>query len=168
MVSGSYFDNNGQLRKYGTLKAVPTTGGDYSQPGDNRKKEFLIDLTLLTASPLIINDVTWIDSGVYIESVEVVAETAAVGGTSLSVGLIGNDRSTVASNTGFVSALVTASMAQGNKNVLVGGSTSAGAYVGTVAGTPSVGYLTALAAGTFSAGKVRVRVNYRTNTTITQ
>lgn len=165
---GSWMNNDGLYIQYGATKAVPTTGGDFMQPGETRNVEFTVDLTTLTTTPAVQANTTFIGAGLFIESVELDVEVAAAGGTSLSVGLIGNDRSTVASNTGFVNAIVTASLTQGAKIVLTGGSTGAGGYIGTVAGTPSVGYLSALAAGTFSAGKVKVRVKYRMTSTITQ
>lgn len=162
----AWLDNDGRYLKYGTEKAVPTTGGDFSQPGAWRDLEYTVDLTKLTTTPLIQGDTSWVGNGVFIESVQLDVEVAAVGGTSLSVGLIGNDRSTVASNTGFVSAIVTASLTLGAQINLTGGSTGAGAYIGTT--TPSTGYVTALAAGTFTAGRVKVRIRYRGIGTITQ
>jgi len=162
----AWLDPDGRYLKYGTEKAVPTTGGDFSQPGAFRDLEYTVDLTKLTTTPLIQADTSWVGTGVFVESVQLDVEVAAVGGTSFSVGLIGNDRSTVASNTGFVNAMVIASLTQGAQITLAGGSTSAGGYVGTT--TPSTGYVTALAAGTFSAGRVKVRIRYRGYGTITQ
>ena len=157
----AYMDNDGRYRKYGTEQAVPTTGGDFAIDGPTRQIEVDILLSSLTTSPVIQADTTFVPAGVFIESVEVIATTPGAGGTSFSVGLVGYDRTTVASNTGFVSALVLASVdGQGERTFLTQGVTSAGAYVGTT--TPSAGYITALAAGTFTGnGKVRVRINYR-------
>lgn len=162
----AWMNSDGLYVQYGTEKAVPTKGGDFSMPGQTRDLEYTIDLTTLTATPAIQANTSFVAAGLFIESVEIDVEVAAVGGTSLSVGLIGTDRSTVASNTGFVNAIVTASLTQGAKVILTGGSTGAGGYVGTT--TPSLGYVTALAAGTFSAGRVKVRIRYRGYGTITQ
>lgn len=157
---GTWMDNDGRFLKYGTTKAVPATGGDFLSYGDTREIELDIDLTLLTASPVIQNDVIYIPSGVIIESVETDAVAAGVGGTSVSVGLVGFDRTTVASNTGFLAATVIADHnVLGEKTIYSAGIATAGAYVGTV--TPSAGYITALAAGTYSAGKLKVRIRYR-------
>jgi hypothetical protein len=108
-----------------------------------------------------------IGSGMFIEQVEIVADTAAASGTSLSVGLIGYDRVTVASNTAFVAAAALAGFdTVGEKLVLNKGSTGAGAYIGTTTATP--GFVTALVAGTFTAGSIKVRIKYRGIGTITK
>lgn len=163
---GSWFNNDGLYIQYGVTKAVPETGGDFLQLGDARMAEFTIDLTTLTTTPVIQSQTTFIGAAVFIEQVDIDVEVAAVGGTSVSVGLMSTDRSTVTSNTGFVNAIVTASLTQGAKISLTGGSTGAGGYIGTT--TPSMGYLTSLAAGTFSAGRIKVRIRYRGYGTITQ
>jgi len=173
MVGGNYFDGDGLFRQYGTSKAVATTAGDYMSYGETRQIECTIDLTTLTpfGTNIIQANTTFIPSGVFVESVEVDVEVAGTSGGSatLNVGLIGNDRSTVASATGFVNAAAVATLTQGARLLLVGGSTGAGGYIGTVAGTPSTGYLIANAGtAVFTAGKVKVRINYRTTTNITQ
>lgn len=157
---GTWMDNDGRFLKYGPTKAVPATGGDFLSYGETREIELDIDLTLLTTSPVIQNDVIYIPTGVIVESVETNAIVAATGGTSVSVGLVGFDRTTVASNTGFLAATVIADHdVLGEKKTYTAGVATAGAYVGTV--TPSTGYITALAAGTYSAGKLKVRIKYR-------
>lgn len=162
----SYNDNTTLLRKYGVEKAVPTTGGDYKTFGENRVAEFIIDLTALTTSPAIVNDVTTFGTQMFIEQVEIVTDVAATGGTSFSVGLIGLDRSTVDSNTKFVNAALLATHdAAGEKTILTPGSTYAGAGIGATVTNP--GYITALAAGTYTAGKVRIRIKYHGFGTIT-
>src|SRR5258705_11534779 len=104
---GFWFDNDGLYRQYGVTKAVPEIGGDYHREGEYRILEYLLDLTTLTpnGTNIIPSNTTFIQSGIYVESVELVVETAAVGATgTLSIGLIGFDRTTVASATGFVTA----------------------------------------------------------------
>ena len=167
---GSWMDNDGLYRQYGVTKAVPEVGGDYLRYGDYRMQEYTIDLTTLTpfGTNIIPSNTTFIPTGVFVESVEIDVETTATGATAtLSVGLIGNDRTTVASATGFVNAVAMATLTAGTKFILTTGSTGAGGYIG--AQTPSMGYLIAQA-GTalFTAGKIKVRINYRTTTTITQ
>src|SRR6266436_125384 len=170
MVGGSWFDTDGLYRQYGTTKAVPETGGDYLRYGEYRMQEYTIDLTTLTpfGTNIIQSNTTFIPSGVFVESVEIDVETTAAGATAtLNVGLIGNDRSTVASATGFVNAVAMATLTQGARLLLAGGSTAAGGYIGTVAGTPNTGYLIANAGtAVFTAGRVKVRINYRTIGTI--
>lgn len=165
---GSYMDGDGLYRQYGTTKAVPTTAGDFSMPGELRVMEVIIDLTTLTTSPVIqANTTIFGEDTCMIEQVETVAETAATGGTSVSVGLVGLDRSTVISNTAFLAAAVIADHdALGEKKIYTASVATAGALVGTVAANP--GYITALAAGTYTAGKIKVRIKYRGLPPITQ
>jgi hypothetical protein len=180
MVGGTYKDNDGLFRKYGTTKAVPTIGGEFRSPGENRVTEFVIDLTTLTASPVIQSDVIWWPSGTnnQIEQVEVITEVAGTGGTSFSVGLVKQDRTTVLSNTAFINAMLLADVdAVGEKKILTAGSTAAGNLIGAVAGAyvgnfgtnpTEPGLITALASGTFATGRVRVRVMWHGVGTITQ
>lgn len=158
----SWRNNDGLLLQYGTEKAIPTTGGDFRSPGELRVVEVQIDLTKLTTSPQIADNAktTFFGQDMFIEQVEVVADVAATGGTSFSVGLLDLDGSTVLSNTAFVNAALLATVdTAGEKTVLTKGSTGAGAYIGGTSAKP--GYISALAAGTFNAGKVTVRIKYR-------
>lgn len=157
----AWFDSDGLYRQYGTEKAVPTTAGDFSMPGELRVLELNINLASLTTSPVIQANTTVFGEDVnFIEQVEFDTEVAGVGGTSFSVGLIGLDRSTIDSNTKFINgALLATHDAVGEKSILTTGSTGAGSGIGTVVANP--GYITALAAGTYSAGRVKVRIKYR-------
>lgn len=164
---GTWFNNDGLYLKYGTQKTTATTAGDYKSFGDTRILELTIDLTLLTASPVIQNDVTFFGPNMLIEEITTDVDVAGVGGTSFSVGLIGLDRTTVDSNTKFLSAAPIADHnALGAKKSYVAGVTGVGSGIGTTVTNP--GYITALAAGTYSAGKLKVRIRYRGFGTITQ
>lgn len=166
-MAQNWLNNDGLFLQFGTDKAIPEVGGDYKSYGELRETELLIDLTTLTASAVIQSNTTFFPAGMMIEQVEVVADTAAVGGTSFSVGLVNVDRTTALSTTAFVAGMLLATVdTLGEKTILTKGSTGAGAYMGTV--SAASGYITALAAGTFSAGKVRVRIKYRGIGTITQ
>jgi len=175
MVQGNWMNNDGLYLKYGTSKVVPATAGEYQYPGEYRLSEFFIDLTTLpafgTASIPVGADVAFIPSGAFIEQVEVEVELAGAGATAtLNVGLVGYDRTTVASATGFVNAMTVATLVQGAK-VIINKSTDsfAGGYVGTAAGTPSPGYLWVTAnTANFTQGKIKVRIKWRINTVITQ
>jgi len=168
MVNTPWLNNDGLYLKYGPAKTVPTSGGDYLSYGETREMEFTLDLNTLTAAvPLIINDITFIGASMFIEQVEVDTEIGAVGGTTLSVGTIGMDRTSTPVNTAFVNALAIASFTTaGQKVVLTTGVTGAGTAIGTVVLGPL--YITATAAGTFTAGRVKVRIKYRGIGTITQ
>lgn len=164
----NYTTNSGLRQKFGTNKAVPTSGGDYLHYGATRMAEFTIDLTTLTTSPVVQNDVFVFGAPqFFIESVTVDTEVAATGGTSFSVGLIGLDGTTVESNTKFLAAVPIADhTTAGQRKDYTVGVTGVGAGVGGFATNP--GYITALAAGTYTAGRVKVRIYYRGLGTITQ
>jgi hypothetical protein len=167
MVGGNWMDTDGLYRQYGTTKAVPEVGGDFLSYGELRVQEYTVDLTLLSATPLIVSNTTFIPLGVYVEEVNLDVEVAPTGASTLSIGLIGNDRTTVSSNTAFVATATVG--AQGTKTIINGGSTAVGTQVGTTAGTLVTGYLTATGTATpYTTGKVKVRIKYRTTTTITQ
>jgi hypothetical protein len=102
-----------------------------------------------------------IPGGSRIESVEVIAEVAAVGATAtLDVGLVRLDRTTEIDFNGLVAALAVTSIdAAGERSALYPGVTGAGALVGTTTAFP--GYITANRnTANFTAGKVIVRVNW--------
>jgi hypothetical protein len=172
MAGGNWLDPDGLFRQYGTSKAVPTTAGDYLSYGEWRDIEFTVTLSALSTTPTIIANTTFLGTNVFLESVNIDMESAATGGTSLSIGTMRMDRSTVVSNTNIVNALVTASMTQGASITMAGGSTSAGALVGTTVTTAQLpdgaAYLTATVAGTFTTGVAKVRLRYRGIGTITQ
>lgn len=172
MANQNWLNQDGLFIQFGADKAVPTTTGDYLSYGDVREMESTIDLTTLTpfGTNIVVANTSFMPVGTFVEQIDIDVEIAAVGtGATFNMGLIGTDRLTVASATGFVNALAVTSLTQGAKIVLNGGSTGAGSYVGTVAGVPSVGYMIA-SAGTaaFTAGKVKVRIKYRTIPNITQ
>lgn len=172
MVGGSWMNADGLYVQYGTQKAVPETAGDYLSYGDTRLIELTISLASLTTTPVIQSNTTFfpLNGQVFIESVQTDTEVAATGGTSFSLGLMNLDRSTVISNTAFLSAAPIADQAAGVQKTYTPGVTGVGAYVGTAPSAAASGgtYITALAAGTYTAGTVKVRIRYRGIGTITQ
>lgn len=172
MVGGSWLNNDNLYLQYGTQKAVPTTAGDYLSYGEWRDIEFTINLASLSTTPTIIANTTFLGTPIFLESVQLDVETAATGGTSLSIGTMRLDRATVISNSNIVNASLTATLTQGNQVTLVGGSATAGTLVGTTVTSSQLpdtsAYITATVAGTFTAGTVKVRLRYRGIGTITQ
>lgn len=173
-MANNWFNNDGLFIQYGTDKAIAESWGDYLSYGDNRVCEGLIDLTKLTSTAQILSNTTIFPSGanLYIEQVQAVAETAAAGGTSFSVGLIQSDRATIPANysTAFINAEVTANMTPAGKKVTyVNGTSNAGGLIGSSpSATTGPYYITALAAGTYTGGLIRVRIFYHGIGTITQ
>lgn len=173
MAGGNWMNNDGLYVQYGTSKAVPTTAGDYQMPGEWRDIELTITPSTLTASPAVQANTTMIPSGVFIESVNVTVDNVApAGGTSISVGTLRADRTTVVSNTAFVNAQVLANHdAPGESNTYTQpGAGAGGGLIGTVTNfTDGFAYISALAAGTYTgAGTIKVRIRYRGIGTITQ
>ena len=68
MVAGNWMNNDGLYIQYGTSKAVPTTMGDFSMPGEWRDMEFTVTLSTLSATPVIQGNTTFLPTGVFIES----------------------------------------------------------------------------------------------------
>lgn len=170
MVGGNWTNNDGLFIQFGTSKATPTTMGDFQSPGETRNLEFTIDMATLTTSPVIQGNTTFLPSGAFIESVETDVEVAGAGGTSISIGTMRNDRSTVISNTALLNAQVlTSHDAAGEKNIYtVPAAGGGGSLVGTTTSfTDGGAYITALCAGTYSAGRMKVRIKYRGIGTIT-
>lgn len=180
MSSGNWFNNDGLYLEFGTSKSTLEDAGTFSGSGPVNVTELVVNLVPLTTTPAIqANNLFFpVGTNLQIERIEVITEVAATGGTSFSLGLMKQDRSTVLSNTAFISAMVLADNdAVGEMRILTAGSTAAGnligagtgAYLGNYATNPTeLGYITALAAGTYTAGRVRIRILWRGTGVITQ
>ncbi len=173
MVGGNWTNNDGLFIQYGTSKAVPTTMGDYQMPGEWRDIEFTLTPSTLTTSPAIQGNTTFFPTGVFVESVQTKVEgTPPAGGTSISIGTMRADRSTVISNTAFLNAQLLASHdAAGEENTYtVPAAAGGGGLLGTITSfTDGFAYITALCAGTYTgAGTMKIRIRYRGIGTITQ
>lgn len=175
-MAQNWLDSDGLFRQYGTDKAVAEPWGDFNSYGANRIVEGLLDLTTLTATAAIQSYTTFFGAPptgqMFIEKVEAVAETGAVGGTTFSVGLIQQNQSTIPTNysTAFINAEVTATLATAGLQVTYfTGVAKAGGLIGTQpANATGPYYITALSSGTYSSGKIRIRIHYRGIGVITQ
>lgn len=157
---GTWMNKDGLNLKYGPAKAEPAKAGDYKIDGATREIELTLELKDLTTTAKIIDDNTFFPKGTFIESVTVQTEKSSAGGTSLSVGLMGTDRTNTISDTAFLSAAPIADhTTAGQKKEYVVGVTGVGGYVGST--SASVGYISAKVAGTYTDGIVKVRIRYR-------
>jgi hypothetical protein len=181
MVAGSWLDNDGKFRQYGTQKAAADAGGEFIMPGPNRIYEARLDLTTLTTLPLAIDYTSLFPASntqIFVEKVEIDVEVASLGGTSFSVGtgfmtpgtLANPPAITAISNTAFVNAMIQAATTPaGTLLTLTAGSTYAGGYIGTTSADQThKNYITALAVGTYTAGVVKLRIYYHGIPSITQ
>jgi hypothetical protein len=174
MVGGTWLNPDGLFVQFGTNKAIPEVAGDYLSYGDTREIEATIVLSTLTAAtPTVISNTTFFPSGAFIEEVIVDTEVGALGGTALSVGTMGMDRSTITgtyANTTFLNAAAVADFTTaGQKKSYTVGVATVGTGVGSaITFSQGAAYLTATATGTFTAGTIKVRIRYRGLGTITQ
>lgn len=169
----TWLNDDGLFVKFGTEEATVSKGGTYNVLGPLQVSELKADYDDFGSSAAIPESSNGsygvgIPSGVRIEKVEVIAETACTSGGSatIDIGLIRYDRSTELDYNGLVAALPLASInADGEKTELTVGSTYVGALVGTTtayAGLLTVNYGTAA----LTAGKVALRVYYYNPQTI--
>lgn len=176
MVGGNWLDTDGLFRQYGTSKAVPTTAGDYLSYGELREIELTLTLANLTpAGTFVLANTTMFPSNVFVEQVELDVEVAAAGGTSVSIGTMRADRTTVGtggtSNTSFVNAVLLATLTPAGTKLIynVPAAGAGGSALGTTtAFTDGFSYITATTAGTFTGGVIKCRIKYRGIGTITQ
>lgn len=173
-ISGTnlYQDADGLVRKYGVLKAVPNTAGEYKTYGGLREIEVIIDLSKLTSSSVIQSYQTFFPKNVFIEQVtlEVLQASTTAGSPTLDVGLVQTDGSTAVTpttsswttNSVFIAAEVDSGVIAtlGKKITYTAAVSKAGGGIGLAAG--QVGYITArVNASTWSAGFVSVKISYR-------
>lgn len=162
----TWTNDDGLHIKFGTSEGVSThSAGEYNTLGPNRMVEVEIDLTELTQTEAILNDVVVLPAGAFIERVETIAEVAGATGTAIDVGLIRLDRSTELDYNGLLAASPIANFnADGEYACFkVGateptGLTGTGALIGTT--LSNAGYISASMtdATAFTAGRVKVRV----------
>ena len=166
----TFFDPDTLLRKYGLEKTVPNLGGEYKTWGPLRTIEERVDVSTLTTSYQILNDVIFFPKGVFVESVELEVHTAVATITSVTFGMVQtNDRATAISDPAFVNAELLANLTPaGNKITYIGGSTRAGSAIGTVPiATTSAfaGHLVGKIAGSAGTGVLILRINFRMDPT---
>lgn len=177
-MTQSYTTLSKLFLQFGTDKAFPDGFGDHVMFGPNRILEGVIDFTgasypagtmsATAATPTIISNTTFFPAmpagQLFIEKVELVAETGLASGTSFNIGLIQLDRLTIPTNygTAFVNAEVTATLATAGMAVTYfQNTTHAGGLIGggTALATGPY-YLSAYTTGTYTTGKIRTRIYY--------
>lgn len=186
-MAQNWLNKDGLFLQFGTDKTTAELAGEFALPGaPDRIVEFFIDLTTLSTSTasIVSNNLIFPappTGQLVISKVELSVETGATSGSSstLKVGLIQMDRSTVPSNYdhAFINAETNANMATvGDLLLYVGtdsipaGSTHGGTLIGSSPANATGPYYLTAQAGTavFTAGKVRIRVFYRGIGVITQ
>jgi hypothetical protein len=159
----SWLNPDGLYRKFGPDNATANIGGEYKTYGDVHEMEFDVTLTTIGSSPTILSDQVFFPTNARIESIEVIAHTAATsaGGTAtMNLGLQSTDRTTQIDYDGFLATYDQSRMdVAGEKNTVIVGGTDAGALIGTT--NTTIGYVTAdWDTEAFTGGRVRIRVRY--------
>lgn len=166
-----YFDADGLLRKYGTDKTVPCSGGEFKDYGATREIEFMLDLSLLTTTHQVINDQIFLPNNVWIESVQIDVQVAAATFTALKIGHVGTTRdSTVATDNSLIDSETQGNLTLGKQLTYDASTTHHGTLIGTVTSTAAFfpAYLTACITGSAGTGLIKVRIRYRSGTVTTQ
>lgn len=179
-----YTNSDGMIQKFGTSEAKSLQqGGWISNHGPYSTLTLNLDLTNLTQTESIQNDVLALPDKCLIESIELVTIVAAATGTAVDIGLINIDRDTTSEITasvstsdpnGIIEAYPTAAMN------LVGehehywqtrslgsnsgaGNATVGAIVGEILAEPCLITASQTDATDFTAGKIQLRINYIPN-----
>jgi hypothetical protein len=163
----SWYNADGLFVKFGAAQGDPASAGEYKSDGPLRVIEVNIPALAsigAVATPTILDDVTVVPKGAFIEKIEVVVDTAAdsaADNATLNIGLVRTDRTTELDYDGFVTAGAQTTIdAVGDVVEYIQGGTAHGALIGTALannGLLTAGYGTAA----YTAGAVRVRVYYR-------
>ncbi len=159
----TWTNSDGLVIPLGITEATLGKGGAFADPhAGSQVIEFVLnfgDFPLTT--PTVVDQNVYLPSGVILESIELIAETAVTSGgaATLDFGCVRFDRTTELDYNGIVAALaITALNAAGKRVVIQNGSTGAGAlFNGTATSFPGVFTANALTAA-LTAGKVRIKL----------
>ncbi len=165
---GTWLNSDGLYIKYGTdLGVSGSAAGEYKTFGPARMIEVEVELSELTATETILNDVTWLPANCQIERVDVVTEVAAATGTAIDVGFIRRDRTTEEDYDGLLAAFPTAQMnAVGElisfyeSHTVPTTMTGTGALVGQTLANDSFISASRTDATAFTAGRVKIRIHF--------
>lgn len=161
----TWTNSDGLFINLGVTEATLGKGGSYEDyVGGSQCIEFVVQYTdVPLTTPTIIDQMVTLPSGVILESVELIAETAVTSGGAATIdfGLQRLDRTTELDYNGIVAALaITALNAAGKRVVIQNGSTGAGAlFNGTATSNAGVFTFNALTAA-LTAGKIRVKLYF--------
>lgn len=162
----NWLNDDGLYIKYGPNSFKSThQGGEYLTLNGVGEQvvEVVLDLTELTATETIVNDLVEVPENAHITKVETMAVVAAATGTAIDVGFVAKDRSTEVDYDGVLAAFPTGFMnAVGETQTLTQGGTNAGALIGAEVTTAGGVLISASRTdGTaFTAGTIKIRVSY--------
>lgn len=176
MSAGNWLNNDGLYIKYGTSEAASLSqGGFVCNYGTHLTYVLNLNLVDLTETESIQNDVLMIPKLSLIESVELVALTAAVTGVAIDVGLIAHDRTTTTDLNGTITdadpdgLLAAYPVAEMNvtgeyarlwaSTAIPAAATGTGALIGKILTVPTLITASRTTATAFTAGRIQIKVN---------
>ncbi len=179
---GTWLNSDGLYQKFGTDDAKSTNqGGWICSYGPNLVYILNLDLTTLTETESIQNDVLVLPKDALIEWIEVATVTPSATGAAIDVGLIANDRTTTtdlngsvtdADPDGLLAAFAAATMSEVGEvtkfythESFPASVTTGGALIGTTMTTPTLITASRTTSTAFSAGKIQLRIGLIANAT---
>lgn len=164
-MAETWLNNDGLLIKYGRGRSDMTTkGGEYcASDGGYNVVTIDLDMTTLTQTPTIVNDVVALPANSQIMEVRTRVLTAATAGSAWQFGLIQRDRSTAIDVDGLIDSAATTTVDAIGETATYTATSSApkGALIGTIVTAESY-FVAAIEASTvYTAGLVRIEVVYR-------
>ncbi len=178
VMDNTWLNSDGLYVKFGKTEGVSRTqGGWICNYGPIGSVLLMLELTQLTETEEIQNDVLVIPANSLIESIECTTIVAAATGAAIDVGLIANDRTTTtdlnAGNAnsdpdGLLAAFTATEMSEAGEylkfwdttSIPVASAALGGALLGEVLTVPTLITASRTTSTAFTAGKVLLRVNY--------
>lgn len=157
-----WINNDGLRIQIGVSEAEVTRSGEQAMNDGRRIFETVIDLANLGSSTALLEDTrtTVLPSGLRIDEIQVINETAATSGGSatLNLGLVRQDATTTYDADGFLAAAPLADFNLAGETLIYRiGTTGAGAFIGTT--LANAGFLVAdYDTAAFTAGRLLVRI----------
>ncbi len=179
---GTWLNSDGLYVKFGTDDAASEQqAGFICTYGPNLVYVLNLDLTNLTETETIQNDVLVLPKDAMIEWVEVATVTASATGAAIDVGLIANDRDTAtdlngsvtaADPDGILAAFAAATMSEVGEvtkfythESFPASVATGGALIGTTMTTPTLITASRTTSTAFTAGRVQIRIGLMANAT---
>jgi len=157
-----WLNSDGLRVQIGNSEAEVTRSGEQAMNDGRRIFETIIDLANLTTGSALLEDTrtTIIPSGLRIDEIQVINETAATSGGSatLNLGLVRQDTTTTYDADGFLAVAPLADFNLAGETITYRiGTTGVGAFVGTT--LANAGFLVAdFDTAAFTAGRLLVRI----------
>ena len=171
----TWLNSDGLYVKFGVDEGVSVQqAGQALQYGAEQSVEIVIDLTALTQTETIQNDVAIIPDNALISKIEITTLVAAATGTAIDLGTIhisrnASDSEFTADPNGLLAAFVAASMSEVGEYTLLtavsgsaipDGTTTMGTQIGEVTTAPLLFTCSMTDATAFTAGRIQVKVTY--------